>query len=61
MSVFCFPLFGSGCVYALENSEFYFYLCFRIGSGVLVQALGLKGNRVRIPNSPAAVKLHSTF
>lgn len=55
MSVFCFPLFGSGWVYALENSEFYFYLCFRIGSGVLVQALGLKGNRVRIPNSPAAV------
>lgn len=38
--------YGSGCVFALEKSDFYFYLCFRIGSGGLVQARGLKGNRV---------------
>ena len=33
------------------------YLCPRIGSVSSDRANGLKGNRVKVPNSPAAVKL----
>ena len=34
------------------------YLCSRIGSDLSGRASGLKGNRVKVPDSPAAVKLH---
>ena len=33
------------------------YLCRRIGSVLSNRTSGLKGNRVKVPNSPAAVKL----
>ena len=33
------------------------YLCPRIGSGCMFPSSGLKGNRVWVPDSPAAVKL----
>ena len=36
------------------------YLCSRIGSAYTIRVCGLKGNRVWIPDSPAAVKLRRT-
>ena len=37
-----------------------YYLCPRIGSAYTIRVCGLKGNRVWIPDSPAAVKLRRT-
>lgn len=43
-------------------SILYPYICHRFGSAIsMYRNSGLKGNRVKIPNSPAAVKLYLNF